>query len=333
LLQKEFNYEIFMEGREMKVKKINILNYAVAYMSNVWGFGISKSRKKKVPNNYYSKDILPQQQGSNYIKKLLDSNEPFVVARFGSTELACFHDYLKIKLGLKKSFRSIVIFGIKNYSGFFPARHNELMQFGDLLSTSYLEIDVLAVFNMHMEDYVTECFCHKAKLTVLRTVDPILSSWTTCLAGKKVLVIHPFAELILSQYQKREHLFEDKDKLPIFDIKVYKAIQTIAGASDDRFNSWFEALDYMISEISKIDFDVALIGAGAYGLPLAVKIKTKLNKQAIHIGGATQLLFGIKGKRWDVKKDFVKYYNDYWVRPDERLIPKDANNVEGGCYW
>ena len=48
----------------------------------------------------------------------------------------------------------------------------------------------------------------------------------------------------------------------------------------------------------KIDFDVAIIGCGAYGFPLAAKLK-QAGKQAIHLAGATQLLFGIKGKRWE----------------------------------
>ena len=50
---------------------------------------------------------------------------------------------------------------------------------------------------------------------------------------------------------------------------------------------------------------------------------------SIHAGGATQLLFGIKGKRWDE----CGFYNDYWVRPSEREKPLGYEKVEGGCYW
>ena len=47
------------------------------------------------------------------------------------------------------------------------------------------------------------------------------------------------------------------------------------------------------------------------------------------MGGATQLLFGIKGKRWDD----MGIYNGYWVRPDETERPKGLEKVEEGCYW
>ena len=35
------------------------------------------------------------------------------------------------------------------------------------------------------------------------------------------------------------------------------------------------------------------------------------------MSGATQLLFGIKGKRWDDHPVISKLYNPAWVRPDE----------------
>ncbi|WP_275353744.1 hypothetical protein [Klebsiella pneumoniae] len=81
------------------------------------------------------------------------------------------------------------------------------------------------------------------------------------------------------------------------------------------FKNWFEALE-KCKAISKIDFDVAIIGCGAYGLPLASFVKN-LGKQSIHLAGWTQVLFGIKGKRWDDLPQISKFYNDHWIRPDK----------------
>ena len=50
----------------------------------------------------------------------------------------------------------------------------------------------------------------------------------------------------------------------------------------------------MKNQIVKTDFDIAIIGAGAYGFSLAAFIK-KIGKKAVHLGGPTQVLFGIKG--------------------------------------
>ena len=50
-------------------------------------------------------------------------------------------------------------------------------------------------------------------------------------------------------------------------------------------------------------------------------------------GGATQMLFGIKGKRWDLKEISKELYNENWTRPDENEKPAGAFKVENGCYW
>ena len=89
----------------------------------------------------------------------------------------------------------------------------------------------------------------------------------------------------------------------------------------------------MITGCSKIEFDVAIIGCGAYGFPLAAEIK-RMGKIAIHMGGATQLLFGIRGKRWD---DWVGVYkkmvNEYWVRPSEEEKISEGYKIENNFYW
>ena len=51
------------------------------------------------------------------------------------------------------------------------------------------------------------------------------------------------------------------------------------------------------------------------------------------MSGATQLLFGIKGKRWDDHPVIGKLYNDAWVRPAESEGIARRETVEGGSYW
>lgn len=88
----------------------------------------------------------------------------------------------------------------------------------------------------------------------------------------------------------------------------------------------------MKKQITGAEFDIAIIGAGVYGLPLAAFVKS-LGKQAIQMSGATQILFGIKGKRWDSDLVVSKMYNDYWVRPLAVETPPQIQKVEGGSYW
>ena len=94
----------------------------------------------------------------------------------------------------------------------------------------------------------------------------------------------------------------------------------------------------MKRQMEKIDFDIALIGCGAYGFPLASHAK-KIGKIGFHIGGELQLIFGIIGKRYEdlnTVNSFIvkrKMINKYWCRPNIKERPKNYKKVEDGCYW
>lgn len=171
------------------------------------------------------------------------------------------------------------------------------------------------------------------RLAKLEGLEPYRSKnpWSRALEGKKVLVVHPFKESIEHQYAIKDKIFKDSNVLPNFDLQVYKAVQTNAGGTCE-YNTWFEALDSMFNDIKQLEFDVAIVGCGAYGLPLAAKIKG-LKKQVIHLAGATQILFGIRGARWDVRSEMQHFFNDNWIRPSSAERPKNAQSVEGACYW
>lgn len=79
----------------------------------------------------------------------------------------------------------------------------------------------------------------------------------------------------------------------------------------------------MIADIEKIDFDVAILGCGVYGVPLSAHIK-RMGRQAVYTGGATQIMFGIKGKRW---ADYG-IYNENWVKVFEEDIPLNIDKIE-----
>ncbi len=50
-----------------------------------------------------------------------------------------------------------------------------------------------------------------------------------------------------------------------------------------------------------------------------------MGKQAIHLGGCLQILFGLKGRRWDEEEpDIVAMYNDYWHYPMASEVQKEV---------
>ena len=290
---------------------------------------------KLAPRIKYKKQPHDIEMANSIIYNKLISNKPFMAGRFGETEARATADALGIKYGAKKKPEKKRLDTLYNNAGVFPYGAEMEMRFAECMEEYIPEVDVLCIWETFMQDLlINEYTSADIDLVPLKTAEPYYSKdpWSKGLEGKKVLVIHPFVKSISSQYNKRELLFENKDILPKFELKTLKAVQTIAGQKDERFNDWFEALDYMYNEALKIDFDVAIIGCGAYGFPLAARLK-QAGKQAIHMGGATQILFGIKGNRWDKHPVISKFYNEHWVRPLPEEGLKTAGKVEGACYW
>lgn len=151
-----------------------------------------------------------------------------------------------------------------------------------------------------------------------------------------MLVIHPFEKTIRYQYEhRRNELFANPEVLPEFELKTIRAVQSIAGNRPKEHKDWFAALHYMEHQIDEVgDFDVALIGCGAYGMPLAAYVK-HMGKVAIHAGGGVQYLFGIKNKRADEDEDATvrNLFNEAWIRPLREDTPSNIEKVEGECYW
>lgn len=317
----------------MLLEKMKYLWHYFAYvMCIIWYVKILKKRRP-VPRVYASKKVLSAQEGNDYIRDGILSKKPFMAGRFGSAELSAFVGLLAVKLGLRKELKKTKLEPLCKNAGFFPDTQEAVMRFCDLMAGLTSQVDLLAVWSLIMEDYIISTYAPQTRICRFYSMEPYYHKdpWSRALENKKVLVIHPFEKTILHQYEKRKSLFDNKNVLPEFELKTIKAVQTIAGEKSE-FSDWFEALDYMYDKAAAIDFDVAIIGCGAYGFPLAAKIK-KMGRQAVHMAGATQLLFGIKGARWDTDPFVSKLYNDHWVRPDRSETPPNAGLVEGGCYW
>ena len=295
--------------------------------------------------------IMSREKNTNaneLISNLIIGNNPIMVGRLGSVETRFL-----VNSRLKKNINSdisgifntlsgnINIFWKSNIrflnelcsnAGFFPNDQNFEQQFVDVYSSAISNLDLLGVWN-EME-YQIKNISDETHLCKIRELEPWFYNdpWTNHLKDKKVLVIHPFEDSIKNQFSRRTCIYKNPKILPQFELKTIKAVQTIAGQKS-KYSTWFEALDSMKERIENTDFDIAIIGCGAYGLPLASFVKN-LGKQAIHLGGVTQLLFGIKGKRWEDWQhytDLRKNNGENWIHANE--IPENYKKIEDGCYW
>ena len=268
------------------------------------------------------------------IYQMVVASRPALIGRIGATELSCVRHFLEKRQGpRKRDYPARVVSRMRIGAGFFPATSHFLDDFCREYLDAVSEIDVLGIWYNGFEDVLANRACPGASLALLRALEPYFhpEPWSCALAGKTVLVIHPFTDSIRENYERnRARLFDNSSVLPLFDLRLMKAVQSIAGQPTE-FATWFDALEHMREEMDTQRFDVCIVGAGAYGLSLAAHAK-RTGKVAIHLGGATQMLFGIRGRRWDTD-EASRFYNPWWVRPTAAETPSNARLVEGGCYW
>lgn len=309
---------------------------------------LCKIFRKKI--NPYSEQYvqLRDQAANDYVReeiaKALEEKRGLMISKWGTTELNAVCCILSRELHIpfwakitgeigydKESAVKWLCFN----SGFFPSDVKLAERFAKMAIDDANSIDILGSY-INKEKFIEDHLKNAVKINLDGYYAPFLweNPWTKELKDKKVLVVHPFAETIEQQYKKREKLFKNSEVLPSFRaLYTIKAVQSIGGEGAPGFKNWFDALEYMEAQMDRIDYDVVLIGCGAYGMSLAAHAKRR-GKVAIHLAGWTQMLFGIYGNRWlNDQPRYAKYINEYWVRPSEEEKPKASESIENGCYW
>lgn len=288
------------------------------------------SHKKRNVTSFLGKKGITIDYSNDILEKKIQSKEPFCAVRFGGTELSCFNDYEQIRLGMKDTFSEETRTKMKSNSGFYPTDDAHLKEYAEKSLKAFGGADVLGIAGIHMEDYFAKKYAPNAEAIQYRAMEPLGGRWSHLLAGKKVLVVSPFGREINAQYANREKLFlDDPSILPEFTLITLDSPLTL-GDIEPTLPTFFDGFEEMTFAVNKLDFDIALVGCGAYGSLLCLYIKS-IGKQAIQSGGGTMTLFGIMGKRWENREYVTKHVNPNWIRPYSK--PMGYEKVQEGCYW
>jgi hypothetical protein len=284
----------------------------------------------------------PILKGALEIQKLCSNSEPFFVGRNGTIETEVIYFWKSYRPARTYPDRMREL--IQRNAGIFPSTDESI----DRWCAEYVQI--LSLINggaagwyaptVQIEKIILDYHAPNAFRTPLRSLEPYYvakgNRWTEKLAGKKVAVVSSFAATIEKQLSKSAKIWPN-GLLDISGVKWsfvrtgYAPVTAMGNATwPSGCNTWEAAVEYVVKEVGKPD--IALIGCGGLGMIIAGRLKAK-GVSAIVLGGAIQVLFGIKGKRWETHDIISKFWNDAWVFPSATEFPAAAYSVEGGCYW
>ena len=219
-------------------------------------------------------------------------------------------------------------------SGVFPETRRQFREFLQTYRAAVRQLDSVCLwqtdpFLAQYEEAFLEIHCPQAFRIFLSDLSTEVIGG---IAGKKWLVVSPFTETMGRQAARLPDVHAGKPWAPRLAGQEKKCdfvrCPTFSYLKPSPYSTWSEGLEKLAESVLARDFDVALIGAGAWSLPLAARLK-EAGKMAVHLGGETQLVFGIKGQRWEG----YDIYNEHWVRPSAAETPAGFLQKEQGCYW
>lgn len=285
--------------------------------------------------SYSQKNIEDIIIGSDKIAKHIEYNlimkQGSIIGRHGSTELTTL-------------LNNVAYTTLEQYSGVFPSNSTESMrEWSSIYREATKESSIFAAgwykpFAEEELEYL-KVLSPNLDLIPLRSLEPyyIENSWTRVLEHKRVTVVSSFADTMREQIGRIDEIWEGKPILPTAEYSFVRSYfcPSIANGSCEWPNSvvcWKTAVDYLYNEIIKTSPNIVLIGCGGLAMPLALRLK-RAGIITVVLGGAIQILFGIKGSRWEMHSEISDFFNDAWVFPSPGEIPNNAKKIEQSCYW
>ncbi len=283
------------------------------------------------------------------VRHAIETTTPFAAGKIGISEKRW--TYYPLFLEREREPRKLIAYeaslcvhGLKQ-SGIFPAKPSFYRDFAREYVEDLRDLDYLGLFNdlPEVEAAIVGGYGLTNKLVHYRDQEPDRSfpdnpdsCYLPAFAGKKILIVCPFAQLLRERATREvfESVWSNTGKRWFYPARV-EAVEFPYGfvrETRERYASAFDLLEAVKTEIALHDFDIALIGAAGLGIPLASHIK-RMGKIGLSLGGHLQVLFGVLGKRWKESAEWqTQYVNPAWIEMPSQHRPDLSESYEA-AYW
>ena len=275
-----------------------------------------------------------------------------LIGRFGTIEFDVIYWAEKFPESAVPTTKTDIL---ERNAGIFPATRASLKRWVTCAKEAMMAADILAVgWHAPMATAEKELLGRwgwQGTKIPLRSLEPYYVAasaegdcndrWTRLLAGASVCVVTSFAATAAKQVAKGEERVWPGAGGSIWPAStIWHWVQTGYPPSvahgragwEDSPESWEEAVEGVLTAVLATGALIVIIGCGGLGMIIGARLKA-VGKICIVMGGATQVLFGIKGGRWANHPVISTLWNSEWVWPSAQETPKAADAIEGSCYW
>jgi len=312
----------------------------------------AKKSGRKIKIDFHEKElgirIIPRLEFLHDLKNAIDKGIAYATGRIGISEqfwmyYPIFLEKKPNKTKLRVYEKHLVYHGFFQ-AGIFPADPDFFLKYNTIYIQKTKDMDCLGlILDRFMGPEIIRYYNLAGKFIYFKEIVPdrsVPSNPGNCylpfFKDKKILLICPFANL-LKQRAKKD-IFEAvwaKTRRKWFYPACVDALEFPYGFEQETHEKYPNALvllESITSEISRRDFDIALIAAAGLTVPIASFVK-QMKKISICPGGEIQILFGVLGKRWRNWERWKRdYFNEWWIDMPDKYKPKKKQVCEG-AYW
>lgn len=285
------------------------------------------------------------------LREALAEQRGFAVGKIGVTEQQLLVWLMLQQQNAQSAKKNLLALVLKNqarsHSGIFPAENDFYLRFGQAYVGALHQLDVIGLFRAKQAAFELMLLNHfqfANPLTRFQNLHPdhsIPDDASNCylplLRDKKILIVTPFGNLLASRATREifEGVWRASGK-KFFEPARVEGLEFPYGFAREtwtRYATCLDLMDEIQNEMARRDFDVALIGAGGMGVPLAAFVK-RLGKIGIMLGGHLQLIFGVKGARWKNDRTWRDtFFNEWWIDMPAHYHPKQGDDAGEYAYW
>jgi hypothetical protein len=298
--------------------------------------------------------LISDTQTNEFIGNAIREKKGFSIGKIGQIEAEALAMFIQGAAQERQAFGTAqsrlpdrIMTQLHVNAGIFPNDMGGVEAFTNIYQNAMSACDILSVSYPWLipgwGEYLKTCRGGKTNQISCRipATEPFFvpNPFTRELTNKKVTVISPFVKSFQSQLEKRRDVWGERaeDFLPSTTQWSFVKAPLSAGIVPPIDEDWGSMIERLIDECFPSNRehewpDVILAGCGPGGLCLCQAAKER-GKVGISMGGGLQILFGVRGKRWDQNPKFQNFINDSWVRPSGEERPPENVRVERGCYW
>jgi hypothetical protein len=292
--------------------------------------------------------LISKEQFIARLQSAVSTSSGFAAGKIGESEKRwMYQPIVRAECSRRSQLRAFELslkFHAFNQSALFPPEVEFYSRYNEFYISHIRKLDALGLFRVPSEAQLVHHYGLDIPMIAYEDQRPDVSiphnpalCYLQFFRGKRILIVTSPAEFLAARATKEifEAVWHNTGKRWFYPASVDALSFPFGWAPDvmKRYGNSIHLFENVVESMAQRKFDVALIAAGGLGIPLASAAK-QLGKVGLSLGGHLQILFGVLGRRWRVRGDWIRnYVNPSWTDMPDPSAGWTVPGGDFGAYW